>query len=144
MVVLIYHLKKEMQLFYREEDSMGLSENKKQEIYFKNIELMCNIGVYKHEKEKPQRVIVNIEILLSDTVNPKNDKINETLNYNLVYTKIKEIAKSQHFNLVETLANQIFKYVISFDKITHLSVSISKPDIYGDCEEVGYKISCEN
>ena len=125
-----------MQLFYREEDSMGLSENKKQEIYFKNIELMCNIGVYKHEKEKPQSVIINIKILLSDTVNP-----NETLNYNLVYTKIKEIAKSQHFNLVETLANQIFKYVISFDKITHLSVSISKPDIYGDCEEVGYKIS---
>ena len=102
---------------------------------------MCNIGVYKYEKEKPQRVIVNIKILLSDTVNPKNDKINETLNYNLVYTKIKEIAKSQHFNLVETLANQIFKYVISFDKITHLTLSISKPDIYGDCEEVGYKIS---
>ena len=74
MVVLIYHLKKEMQLFYREEDSMGLSENKKQEIYFKNIELMCNIGVYKHEKEKPQRVIVNLKILLSDTLNPKNDK----------------------------------------------------------------------
>ena len=64
---------------------MGLSENKKQEIYFKNIELMCNIGVYKHEKEKPQRVIVNIKILLCDKVNPKNDKINETLNYNLVY-----------------------------------------------------------
>ena len=63
------------------------------------------------------------------------------MNYNLVYIKIKEIAKSQHFNLVETLANQIFNYVITFDKITHLSVSISKPDIYGDCEEVGYKIS---
>ena len=120
---------------------MGLAENKKQEIYFKNIEIMCNIGVYKHEKEKSQRVIVNIKILLSDTVKPKNDKINETLNYNLVYTKIKNIAKSQHFNLVETLANQIFKYLISFDKITHLSVSISKPDIYGDCEEVGYQIS---
>ena len=43
--------------------------------------------------------------------------------------------------LVSILANQIFKYVISFDKITHLSVSISKPDIYGDTEEVGYKIS---
>tara|TARA_Y100001970_G_scaffold51625_1_gene65285 strand:+ start:1716 stop:2090 length:375 start_codon:yes stop_codon:yes gene_type:complete len=120
---------------------MGLAENKKQEIYFKNIEIMCNIGVYKHEKEKPQRVIVNIKILLSDTVKPKNDKINETLNYNLVYKKIKEIAKSQHFNLVETLANQIFNYVITFEKITHLFVSISKPDIYGDCEEVGYQIS---
>ena len=75
-----------MQLFYREEDSMGLSENKKQEIFFKNIELMCNIGVYKHEKEKPQRVIVNIKILLSDTVNPKNDKINETLNFFYIRT----------------------------------------------------------
>ena len=122
---------------------MGLAENKKQEIYFKNIEIMCNIGVYKHEKEKPQRVIVNIKILLSDTVKPKNDKINETLNYNLVYKKIKEIAKSQHFNLVETLANQIFNYVITFEKITHLFVSISKPDIYGDCEEVGYQISSD-
>ena len=75
------------------------------------------------------------------TTPPTKKEINETLNYNLVYTKIKEIAKSQHFNLVETLANQIFKYIISFDKITHLSVSISKPDIYEDCEEVGYKIS---
>ena len=120
---------------------MGLVENKKQEIYLKNIELMCNIGVYKHEKEKPQRVTVNIKILLSDTVNPKNDKINETLNYNLVYTKVKEIAKSQHFNLVETLANQIFNYIITIDKISYLSVSISKPDIYEDCEEVGYQIS---
>ena len=120
---------------------MGLAEIKKHEIFFKNIDLMCNIGVYKHEKEKPQRVIVNIKNLLSDTVNRKNDKINETLNYNLVYTKIKEIAKSQHFNLVETLANQIFMYLISFDKITHLSVSISKPDIYGDTEEVGYQIT---
>ena len=80
MVVLIYHLKKEMQLFYREEDSMGLSENKKQEIYFKNIELMCNIGVYKHEKEKPQRVIVNI-------------KMNVVNIYFIIYLLLKMIAK---------------------------------------------------
>ena len=120
---------------------MNQDVNKNQSIFFNNIELLCKIGVYEHERKNPQRVIVNLKLILSDEVSPKNDKIDETLNYDIIYRKIKDISSSQHFNLVETLANQIFKYLQSLNKISDLTVSVSKPDIYKDCKEVGYEIS---
>lgn len=120
---------------------MNQDVNKNQSIFFNNIELLCKIGVYEHERKNPQRVIVNLKLILSDEVSPKNDKIDETLNYDIIYRKIKDISSSQHFNLVETLANQIFKYLQSLNKISDLTVSVSKPDIYQDCKEVGYEIS---
>ena len=120
---------------------MNQDVNKNQSIFFNNIELLCKIGVYEHERKNPQRVIVNLTLILSNEVSPKNDKIDETLNYDIIYRKIKDISSSQHFNLVETLANQIFKYLQSLNKISDLTVSVSKPDIYQDCKEVGYEIS---
>jgi len=120
---------------------MNQDVNKNQLIFFNNIELLCKIGVYEHERKNPQRVIVNLKLILSNEVSPKNDKIDETLNYDIIYKKIKDISSSQHFNLVETLANQIFKYLQSLNKISDLTVSVSKPDIYKDCKEVGYEIS---
>ena len=120
---------------------MNQDVNKNQSIFFNNIELLCKIGVYEHERKNPQRVIVNLTLILSNEVSPKNDKIDETLNYDIIYRKIKDISSSQHFNLVETLANQIFKYLQSLNKISDLTVSVSKPDIYKDCKEVGYEIS---
>ena len=120
---------------------MNQDVNKNQSIFFNNIELLCKIGVYEHERKNPQRVIVNLKLILSNEVSPKNDKIDETLNYDVIYRKIKDISSSQHFNLVEALANQIFKYLQSLNKISDLTVSVSKPDIYQDCKEVGYEIS---
>ena len=73
---------------------MNLTDNK-QSIFFKDIELMCKIGVYEHERKNPQRVIINLKLELSTDISPKNDKIDETLNYDVIYRKIKEISSSQ-------------------------------------------------
>tara|TARA_B100000902_G_scaffold329809_1_gene326477 strand:- start:243 stop:521 length:279 start_codon:yes stop_codon:yes gene_type:complete len=88
---------------------MNQENDMSQSIFFRDIELLCKIGVYEHERRNPQRVIINLKLILSNELSPKNDKIDETLNYDIVYRKIKDITSSQHFNLVETLANQIFK-----------------------------------
>ena len=120
---------------------MNQENDMSQSIFFRDIELLCKIGVYEHERRNPQRVIINLKLILSNELSPKNDKIDETLNYDIVYRKIKDITSSQHFNLVETLANQIFKYLKSLNKISDLTVSVAKPDIYKDCNGVGYEIS---
>ena len=120
---------------------MNQENDMSQSIFFRDIELLCKIGVYEHERRNPQRVIINLKLILSNELSPKNDKIDETLNYDIVYRKIKDITSSQHFNLVETLANQIFKNLKSLNKVSDLTVSVAKPDIYEDCNEVGYEIS---
>ena len=110
-------------------------------IFFKEINIPCMIGVYEHEKKHPQRIIINIELELSTEVEPINDRIDETLNYDLIYREIKKISSSQHFNLVETLTNRIFIYLKKLRKVSDLRISVSKPDIYEDCKKVGYEIS---
>tara|TARA_B100001113_G_C21065443_1_gene603173 strand:- start:677 stop:1051 length:375 start_codon:yes stop_codon:yes gene_type:complete len=120
---------------------MNQENDMSQSIFFRDIELLCKIGVYEHERRNPQRVIINLKLILSNELSPKNDKIDETLNYDIVYRKIKDITSSQHFNLVETLANQIFKNLKSLNKVSDLTVSVAKPDIYEDCEGVGYEIT---
>ena len=120
---------------------MNQENDMSQSIFFRDIGLLCKIGVYEHERRNPQRVIINLKLILSKELSPKNDKIDETLNYDIVYRKIRDITSSQHFNLVETLANQIFKYLKSLNKVSDLTVSVAKPDIYEDCSGVGYEIT---
>ena len=120
---------------------MDKSEKLKRKIFFKEIDIPCSIGVYEHEKKHPQRIIINIELELSSEVEPTNDRIDETLNYDLIYREIKKISSSQHFNLVETLTYHIFVYLKKLKKVSNLRISVAKPDIYDDCNKVGYEIS---
>ena len=110
-------------------------------IFFKEINIPCRIGVYEHEKKHSQRIIISIELELSSEVEPINDRIDETLNYDLIYREIKKISSSQHFNLVETLTYRIFIYLNKLEKVSNLRINVSKPDIYDDCNKVGYEIS---
>ncbi len=112
-----------------------------QKIFFKEIDIPCRIGVYEHEKKHPQRIVISIELELSTEVEPINDRIDETLNYDLIYREIKKISSSQHFNLVETLTYRIFIYLKKLEKVSNLRINVSKPDIYEDCNKVGYEIS---
>ena len=120
---------------------MGKSKKLTRKIFFKEINILCRIGVYEHEQKHPQRIIISIELVLSTEVEPINDRIDETLNYDLIYREIKKISSSQHFNLVETLTYRIFIYLKKLKKVSDLRISVSKPDIYENCNEVGYEIS---
>ncbi len=115
--------------------------SKKTKIFIKNLELICSIGVHNFEHDKPQRIIVNVEAVLKNNLIPENDRIDETLNYDLIYSGIKKIVKSKHFNLLETLTHSIFDFLLAFKEIKTLKVFVSKPDIYSDCEEVGFSVS---
>lgn len=110
-------------------------------IYIKNLELICSIGIHDFEHDKPQRIIVNIEANLKNKLMPENDKIDQTLNYDLIYSGVKKIVKSRHFNLLETLTHSIYDYLSDFNEIKNIKVFVSKPDIYSDCEEVGFLVS---
>ena len=138
---------------------MNQENDMSQSIFFRDIELLCKIGVYEHERRNPQRVIINLKLILSNELSPKNDKIDETLNYDIVYRKIKDITSSQHFNLVETLANQIFKYLKSLKSLptklhklindfTPVAKKISKKIALADAcyfigRNIGYPIALE-
>ena len=113
---------------------------KKRKILINNLELMASIGVYEKEKKRKQKIVINLEILLTNESEPKNDNFLETQDYSQFRKIIRDIVESQHFELLEILTNKIHSTIIKKRFILGANITISKPDIFDDCE-VAYQVS---
>ena len=116
-------------------------KNISRKIFLHDLDILCSIGVYEDEHLNPQKIIINAELIINLRNAPSNDSIEETLNYDLIYSGIKRIVSSKHFNLIETLTHSIFYFLLELPYTEAARVSVSKPDIYPDCLEVGFEIS---
>ena len=109
-------------------------------IFINHLELMASIGVYEEEKKNKQKIIINLEILMTNETEPKGDNIKETQDYSQFRKAAKDIVDSQHFQLLEVLTNKIHLIINENKFVVGSRVTICKPDIFSDCE-VAYEIS---
>ena len=109
-------------------------------IFINNLELMASIGVYEEEKKNKQKISINLEILMTNETEPKDDNLKETQDYSQFRKAAKDIVNSQHFQLLEVLTNKIHLIINEKKFVVGSRVTICKPDIFNDCE-VAYEIS---
>jgi dihydroneopterin aldolase len=107
-------------------------------IFFRDFRLKVSIGIHDFEREGPQTVVVNIDLVLAPPDKAHNDRIANVLNYDLVHEGVTALAKSRHFNLQETLVDAILDLCLAQAGVIEARVSTEKPDVYGDCR-VGYE-----
>lgn len=105
------------------------------------LEVMVQIGIYDNERLAPQRVIIDVELVLDAETAPQADDVNETLNYDLIRNTVMGIIGRQHFDLQETLARALFDNLSLLPDVTGLRVRTAKPDAYEDCETIAYQLS---
>ena len=51
---------------------------RKRKIFINNLNLFASIGVYEQEKKNKQKIIVNLEILLTNDTEPQSDNLQQT------------------------------------------------------------------
>ena len=104
--------------------------------------LICNasIGVYENEKLNKQKIIINLEIVLINTMKTHTDNLNDVADYGKFRGIVLDIINSKHFNLIETLADNLIKKIETFEKVENIKLKITKPDIFENCS-VSYEIS---
>lgn len=107
-------------------------------IFIRDFHLQVSIGIHDFEKEGPQTVVVNVDLLLSEPDKAHNDRIADVLNYDVVHDGIVALAKSRHFNLQESLVDAILDLCLAQPGVVEARVSTEKPDVYKDCR-VGYE-----
>ena len=112
-----------------------------QRIVLEGLEVQADIGFHDFEIGTPQRLMVTVEIWLSDLSVPPDDDPVQAWNYDFLRTEVEEIASARRYNLQETLAHAIFERVAAFRGIRALRVSLSKPDVYPDAHGVGVEIA---
>lgn len=100
---------------------------------------LVSIGFYPVEKQRPQRVFIDVDLHLAPLKRPMADEIIDTVNYDYMHTHIPRLVTNRHFNLQETLCHEILGLCAKLKGVQKARVWVRKPDVYADCESAGYE-----
>jgi 7,8-dihydroneopterin aldolase/epimerase/oxygenase len=109
-------------------------------ILFRDLRVEVLIGIYRREKHVPQTVSIDLDIGIPGETVFKSDKVADTVDYAQVALKIKALAASQHFRLVETLADRIARLILDDFGAPWVKVSVAKIGILPNAKFVGVAI----
>ena len=110
-------------------------------LYLRNFEVQANIGIHDFEKNGAQRVVINVDLFVPLTAStPRQDKIDEVLDYDFIHSTIRQRIGRGHINLQETLCDDVARVLLAHPQVRAARVSTEKPDVYPDCDAVGVEV----
>jgi 7,8-dihydroneopterin aldolase/epimerase/oxygenase len=109
-------------------------------VFVRDLDCMALIGIYDHEKVKPQRIVVNIDLSVQESTGAMDDDISHVVSYEIIVKKVEAILAEGHTNLVETLCEKIAQSCLKDKRVLAARVRVEKPDIIPNARSVGVEI----
>ena len=109
-------------------------------IIIKNLLARGIIGVNDWEREKPQDILINIEIETDLRQAGETDNIEHTVNYRTVAKKAVALAEGAGKQTVEALAHAIARAALESDRAERVRVRVEKPGAVRFAESVGVEV----
>ena len=113
----------------------------KRKVIITDLIFNTSIGIHKFEKEKEQQIKFNIEIDINPLLKAAENNLKSIVNYENIISKIKSITHKKHYNLLETLAEDIFTNLFLSKNIIKVKLRIEKPEIIKNTSSVGIEIT---
>jgi dihydroneopterin aldolase len=98
------------------------------------------IGIHRRERHVAQTVSIDLDIGIPGTAVFQSDKVADTVDYEQVALRIRALAASGHFKLVETFADRIARLITEDFKAPWVRVSAAKIGILANAKLVGVSI----
>ena len=109
-------------------------------IVIRDLRVEALIGIHKRERHVVQTLSIDLEIGIPGTAVFASDKVVDTIDYEQVTLRIKALAASGHFRLVETFAERVASLVIADFGAPWVKVSAAKIGILPNAKFVGVSI----
>ena len=109
-------------------------------ILVRDLRVEVLIGIHKRERHVAQTVSIDLDIGLPGNAVFASDRVADTIDYEQVALRIKVLAGSGHFKLVETFADRIARLLIDEFKAPWVKVSAAKIGILPNTKFVGVSI----
>ena len=113
----------------------------KRKVLISDLALLMSIGIHDFEKIKKQEVKFNINIDINPSLTPIENKLNSIVNYETVIKDVTRLTKNKHYELLETLAEDIFFILFKNNNIKQIILKIEKTQIIKNTSSVGIKIT---
>ncbi|WP_343562289.1 dihydroneopterin aldolase [Kiloniella sp. b19] len=108
-------------------------------IHIRDMTVSCHIGLTDEERERPQRLRLNVTLTLDPQATP-NDAIDETINYGTLTKVVRQTVLENRVRLLETLFDQVVEACFFDDRIKKVAVKIEKLDRYPDVAGIGIEM----
>lgn len=109
-------------------------------IFIDDLRISTLIGIYPREKSVPQTVEMSLQIGTSTANAGASDNIGDTINYATVVERLRAELATQHFNLLEKLAEYVARLLLDDFGATWVRVSIAKLGMMRGVKRVGVVI----
>jgi 7,8-dihydroneopterin aldolase/epimerase/oxygenase len=109
-------------------------------VIIRDLRVEARIGIHKRERHIEQTVSIDLDIGLPGDAVFASDKVADTVDYEQAANAIRALAQSQHFRLVETLADRIAMVLTADFGAPWVKVSVAKIGILPNAKFVGVTI----
>lgn len=103
-------------------------------IGIKQLQVLCVIGVYPHERTIEQTLYIDLKVEADLKACALSDSLQDTVNYEALAEACRDIAKSGAFHLIETYAAHVLEQLCSRFPITWASITVHKPGALSEAE----------
>jgi dihydroneopterin aldolase len=102
-------------------------------------EVRLGLHPWERHPEKPQRIVVNIELYAA----PKSAKykdVSAVVDYDYIRNALRKWPRRKHTVFIETLLEELVKLCFKDKRVQACRVSIFKPDIYNEAAGAGVEV----
>src|SRR5215470_10297947 len=97
-------------------------------VFVHDLVLPVRIGAYAREREKPQNVRFNVDVMITRASHAAED-MRDVFSYDVVTDAIRIIVAKEHIPLVETLAERVADAVLAHPRVVNVTVRAEKLDV---------------
>jgi len=109
-------------------------------IFIKEFKLDTLIGIHEWERRVPQTIQLDLEIALPSARAAASNEVADTIDYGKVISRIRDMLRSEHFPLLEAMAERLASLILGEFSAPWVKVSVAKLSLYSGVKQVGVSI----
>ena len=110
-------------------------------LFFRGLKVMASVGILPNELAARQPLLLNIDVEVPrSAASSANDSIHEVFDYRVIHQQVMALVNARHFNLLETLADELLKALLQDPRVLAVRLELHKTQPYADAQSVGIEV----
>ncbi len=110
-------------------------------VFINGIRVSTTIGVYDHERNIIQDLIIDLELGCDTRQAGASDRFEDALDYDAISRRTLEFVQSTNYYLLEAVAEALANLLLAEFDIQEISIRITKPGAVAIADAVGIRIT---
>lgn len=109
-------------------------------MFVRGLAIEARVGVYRHEMDNPQPLILDVELELDARMRPSRDEMVDALDYDWIAAEARRLGAAAHLKLIETFAEQLAQACFGDARVRAVRIRIEKPRAIPSAAAAGVEI----